>query len=111
MDNTRIMFLRSLSYAPCGCVAISVDTRNRKLSYQFSVLNPVDKFDRKMARHLALGRLVEAPVTFPYARGETLTMHDISKRVLEHLAASKAPTRAVRAANLWLWEQGYSDAL
>jgi hypothetical protein len=111
MDNVRIMFLRGMSYAPCGCVAIKVDTRNRQLSYQFSVLNPADRFDRKMARHLALGRLLETPVTFSYARGETLTMHDISKRVLEHLVTSKAPTRAVKAAKLWLFEQGYSSAL
>jgi len=110
MNNTRIMFLRNEGQ-PCGCVAISVDRRNRKLNYQFSVLNPADRFDRKMARHLALGRLVESPIEIPYNKGEKLTMHDISERVLRHLSKSKAPARAVKAAKTWLYWNVYSAVL
>lgn len=100
--NTRIMFLRDAQEHPVGCVAISVDRKNHRLNYQMSVLNPSDRFDRKMARHLALGRLVEAPVSIPVKRGEELNMHDISTCVMKSIAQSKAPSRAVKAAKLWL---------
>lgn len=101
MNNTRIMFLRNSDYTPCGCVAISIDRRNHRIDYQYSVLNPLDKFDRKMARHLALGRLVECPISTPLCRNSEVNMHIISEGVMEHLANSNAPKRAVRAAKLW----------
>jgi len=102
----RIMFLRDASFRPVGCLAITIDSRNHRLNYQFSVLNPVDKFDRKMARHLALGRLVEAPISVPLPRNGEVSMHLISECVMVHLAESNAPNRAVRAAKLWLQDQG-----
>lgn len=104
--NSRIMFLRDANYRPVGCMAISIDSRNHRLNYQYSVLNPVDKFDRKMARHLALGRLVETPITVPLPRNGEVSMHLISECVMAHLAGSNAPSRAVKAAQLWLWDQG-----
>lgn len=104
--NSRIMFLRDSNYRPVGCVAISINRRDRVLNYQYSVLNPNDQFDRKMARHLALGRLVEAPVKVQYARGTSINMHLISEMVMLDIANSEAPSRAVKAARLWLRDQG-----
>lgn len=101
-DSIRIMFLRDRQGLPVGCVAISVDRKNREVSYQYSVLNPIDSFDRRLARQLAIGRLIEKPITTPLYRGE-VNMHIISDIVLSDLARSKtAPTRAVKAARLWL---------
>lgn len=100
--NTRIMYLRDANKFPCGCLAITQDRRNHKLSYQYSVLNPHDEFDRKMARHLALGRLVESPITISTPRDTTISNHDISELVMLHVSRSDAPKRAVRAAKLWL---------
>ena len=112
MTNTRIMFLRDSQYRPVGCVAISVDRRNHRLNYGISVLNPADKFDRKVARQLAIGRLVEVPFAVAFKRDEELTMHVISERVMKHVAyGSGAPSRAVKAAKLWLFDQGYSGAV
>jgi hypothetical protein len=109
MTNTRIMFLRDASYRPVGCVAISLDRRNHRLNYGISVLNPADKFDRKLARQLAIGRLVEVPFMVALKRDEELNMHVISERVMKHVAyGAGAPSRAVRAAKLWLLDQGYS---
>lgn len=109
MNNTRIMFLRDSKDHPVGCLAISMDRKNHRLNYQMSVLNPDDRFDRKMARHLALGRLVEKPVSVPVKRGHELTMHEISCVVMEHVATSKAPSRARKAAKFWLWQNLFSD--
>lgn len=113
--DTRIMFLRNAPHpdhrlgSPCGCLAISVDRRNHRLSYQYSVLNPADQFNRKLARQLAIGRLVESPITIACPRSENLSMHNISWIVMSHLAGSKAPVRAIKAANNWLDAALYTD--
>jgi hypothetical protein len=96
------MFLRDKQYKPVGCIAINVDRKNRQLNYHYSVLNPMDSFDRKEARVLALGRMMDAPVFIPLPRGKELTMHSISHAVMSHLAKSNAPSRAVKAAKMWL---------
>lgn len=100
--HPRIMFLRDGRGQPCGCLAINLDIENNNLSYQLSVLNPVDRFDRKMARHLALGRLMERPVTLRIRSDKKLTMHHISLAVMHDVATSKAPGRAVKAALNWI---------
>jgi hypothetical protein len=100
--NNRIMFLRNTDYTPCGCLAISIDRKSKKLNYQYSVLNPDDRFDRKVARQLALGRLVESPIALPLMRDMDVNMHSISIAVMKHLSKSKAPSRAVKAAKGWL---------
>jgi hypothetical protein len=105
--NNRIMFLRDASGMPCGCLAINLDRKNRKLKYQYSVLNPADYFDRKTARVLALGRLLDSPVSVPLSRTKEVSMHEVSSTVMNHLVASSAPSRAVKAAKLWL-ETKYS---
>lgn len=107
-NNTRIMFLRNEQYSPCGCLAIRLDRRNHRVSYQYSVLNPKDTFDRQMARHLAIGRLIEKPITIPISRATEINMHVISFEVMAHLAKSDAPKRAKNAANMWLNTQEYN---
>lgn len=98
----RIMYLRLANDRPVGCVAISVDKRNHRIHYQVSALNPADRFDRKVARQLALGRLVESPLPVPLPRGEEVSMHLITEVVMRHLSKSNAPGRAIKAAKLWL---------
>jgi len=111
MSNTRIMFLRDANDRPVGCLAISVDRRNHRVDYGISVLNPADKFDRKMARQLAIGRMVETPFhTYLMKKDKELNMHHISDCVMMHVAyVSGAPSRAVKAAKYWLDYQGYSE--
>jgi len=105
--KTRIMFLRDSQYRPVGCLAIGVSRKRRELSYQYSVLHPTDRFDRGMARQLALGRLLDKPITLSYDRKGDLSMHDISNTVMNHLANSKAPARAVKAARYWLYDNAF----
>jgi hypothetical protein len=105
MDSrTRIVFLRGDGWRPVGCVAIHVEPGSATLRYGLSVLNPTDNFDRKMARHLALGRLVEIPHTLKMHRhGGELTMHDITTMVMIDLVNRKGvPNRAAKAAKWWL---------
>jgi hypothetical protein len=102
LKDYRVMYLRSNEGHPVGCLAILVNRKGAALSYGFSVLNPADKFDRKVARQLALGRLMEAPVTVNVMR-EDLNMHEITRNVMKSLVINrKTPARAVKAAKLWL---------
>jgi hypothetical protein len=66
MKNCRIMYLRDKSGYPVGCVAMGLTRSMKKIKYQLSVLNPQDQFDRSLARHIALGRLLESPLEADY---------------------------------------------
>lgn len=102
------MFLRSANGFPVGCLSIDVNQLTETVSYQFSVLNPTDKFNREVARVMALGRLVENPIEVPTSQScrifadDKVSMHAVSKAVMSHIVASKAPARAAKAALLWL---------
>lgn len=100
----RIQFLRDPNGQPVGCVAIrvrQVTVKRTLIEYQYSVLNPLDRFDRRLARQLALGRMVEAPYTTTVHASPS--RHDITVAVMENIVSdSSAPSRAVKAAKLWL---------
>ncbi len=99
--NRRVMFLRNADEKPVGCVVINVDRHNKRIEYQVSTLNPLDKFNREVARLLATGRLVESPfhLWLPNKAG----LHEISRRVMSHIVANKAiPSRSIKAAKHWL---------
>lgn len=107
----RIMYLRDRKGQPVGCIAIKVHRdagtdRGTLLTYQYSVLNPQDRFNRALARQLALGRLVESPFT-----ARTLlnpSMYEINLAVMKDIARdSDAPTRARNAAKLWIRNNEY----
>ncbi len=100
--SRRIMFLRGSDNHPVGCVAIESDRSSpNRLSYQVSVLNPSDKFDRALARQLAIGRLVEKPITI-YSSYDVGNMHDVSQEVMIDIANNHTlPKRAVKAARDW----------
>lgn len=101
MEN-RIMFLRTKSGSPEGCLAITINQSTKLVEYQYSVINASkDVFDRKTARELAVGRLFENPITVRLR--DSFTMYNISAAVMKNLSRRKAaPSRAVKAAKLWL---------
>jgi hypothetical protein len=71
------------------------------VEYRLSVLNPEDTFDKDVARQLALGRMVEAPYTVRTAAHPNL--HEVSSAIMKDIIRDiGAPTRAKRAAKLWL---------
>lgn len=95
------MYLRAENGHPVGCLAIQLNRSNGTASYQLSVLNPRDRFNRAVARQLALGRLLEEPLKVSVH--SEATMHDISEAVMKDIVAYKdAPARAVKSAKLWL---------
>ena len=88
---------------PVGCIAIKLHKNGRSAEYQVSVLNPLDRFDRAIARQLALGRLAEAPLTVRLPTGAPLNMEEITRAVMLDIAIdTQAVSRARRAAKLWL---------
>lgn len=96
----RIMFLRSSNNQPVGCLAISIAKNGEVINYGLSVLHPTDKFNRSVARQLAIGRLVESPTTITGIKFAKI--HDVTNLVMSHVSSSDAPTRAVKAARNWL---------
>lgn len=102
MNRVRFMFLRDRQGAPQGCLAIQVSPNKELITYQFSVLNPIDRFDRALARDLSAGRLITAPIVVKPSK-RAYSVHVITNAVMQHLSKSPlAPSRARRAAKLWL---------
>lgn len=104
--SKRVMFLRSPNGHPVGCIAIALNKATSTVQYQVSVLNPSDQFNRAIARQLAIGRLVENPITITVR--QDANRDEISFAIMEHIVLSgndRLPSRAVKAAKLWLSAQ------
>lgn len=101
--SNRVMYLRDNKNNSVGCVSILVHPVTKLVEYQFSVVNmKQDVFNREVARGLALGRLVEAPIVVSMQH-KHVNMYNISQAVMKNLSRRKgAPSRAVKAAKLWL---------
>jgi hypothetical protein len=97
----KIMYLRDNGGRPVGCIIIGKNMSTQTFEYQFSVLNPVETFNRNRGRAVASGRLLKKPI--PINVPSPASMHDITFAVMTSIAATKgAPTRAVNAAKSWL---------
>lgn len=96
----RVMYLRDRNGQNVGCVAME-ETDDNYTEFQVSVLNPTDRFNREVARTLAIGRLVEKPLNVRV--GGKPSRHDIARAVMRAISKdSGMPSRARRAAHLWL---------
>lgn len=105
----RFQYLRSRDGQPVGCVAIktSVGDFGCQVEYQVSVLNPLDRFDRTLARSIAVERLKKRSIVIEPMLVSNANMHQITSAVMTHLVESPvalAPSRARKAAKLWLQE-------
>ena len=102
--NQRTLYLRNQHNHPVGCVAMSIQWEKKEVSYQLSVLNPLDRFNRKLARSIAFSRLTNKPYLISI-KEDSFNVHDIFRAVLSEISKtshSKFPTRAVKAAKKWL---------
>lgn len=100
--SNRVMFLRTKSGEPVGCLAITLHPGDKVVEYNFSALNAdKDVFNREVARQLAIGRLMENPILVPLR--SDVSMFNITTAIMKNLSRRKgAPSRAVKAAKLWL---------
>jgi len=97
----RIIYLRSDSGQPIGCVAIASEKGSKLFNYQVSVQNPKDKFSKSIARHLAIGRLEEQPICA--SSDSNNNVHDITSSVMSHIVKNQnMPARAIKSAKIWL---------
>lgn len=106
MQNTfRVQYLRDTNNFPIGCLAIKLSDNFAMVSYQVSVLNPRDRFDRALSRQLAKGRLLEQPIEVDLP--DDFNMHVITRVVMNDMQNnSSLPTRARKAARYWLRDSG-----
>lgn len=101
-SGIRVVFLRDKNRNPVGCVAMQVSKNKKAIRYQLSTCNPIDKFDRALARQLALGRLLDKPLTLKSAL-PLKSLHNVTAMVMEKLALdSSTPNRSQKAALRWL---------
>ena len=95
----RFMFLRTDKGVPVACVAMKL-SKSGEVTYAVSTQHPKDRFNRKVARELALGRLVSKPET---VKVNTVSMHEVSRAVVSNLLVKDStPTRTYMAAKKWL---------
>lgn len=107
MQNYRIIYLRQdyiNKSTPVGCVAISFDRKNVQINYQLSVLNPSDEFNRSMARQLAIGRIIEKPISVKSVLcNSASSTHDVICDVMYDIENNpNLPNRSRNAAQAWL---------
>jgi len=100
MTKHQIFYLRDRNGQPVGCLAY-VHFNDGQVDYQLSFLNPRDKFNREVARTIAIGRLIETPLTINVRKSHS--RHDSIRSILNVVRKdSSIPSRARRAASLWL---------
>lgn len=106
-SNYKIMFLRGSNNFPVGCVAF-FSSRNSAsnsltINYQVSTLNPSDAFDRRVARQLAIGRLVERPIVISTALHNNSSYNDTVNLIMKDMInRSEIPNRSREAAIKWV---------
>jgi hypothetical protein len=99
--NEKIMFLRDKNRTPIACIALLIVDNKTKIRYQLSTCHPSDRFNKSLARHIALGRLVEKPYVITGLNG-TENMNQIHSLIMNNIINnSEAPGRARRNANKW----------
>jgi hypothetical protein len=103
--SPRIMYLRTKSGDPVGCLAINVNPCTGAVKYQYSTVNAKqDSFDRTTARNLSSQRLACDPISVKLP-SDRLTMYNITEAVMKNLSRrSNVPSRASKAALNWLKE-------
>lgn len=123
--STRIMYLRASNGHPVGCIAIEIERTAicPSVRYSVSTLHPNDKFNRTLAKNIAIGRLTvetsDKSSHKHYLSGDSLnftgwyndpstrrmTIHDVSMGVMTdivRLGIKSFPSRVVKSAKLWL---------
>jgi hypothetical protein len=101
MNNVRIMYLRSVSGTPVGCVAMRLDRKRNEVEFAVSSLNPRDNFERSVGRQLAIGRLAEHPMRVPVP--PCASAHAVTRAVVAVVANMSSVSSRVRAgARRWM---------
>lgn len=93
----KIFYLKDEHGHKVACVASKL-VGGIQVQFAVSTHNPIDKFNRDVARQVAIGRLEKAETIGVVGVGK-----DVKKRVLELIAGEPFfPERTRRAAQRWL---------
>jgi len=102
--NYRFLFLRANFFKrtkQIGCVVFSHDETEGLVQFQVSVAHPNDDFNKGHARQLALGRLIETPLSTYVPTSSSI--HEVTRIVMKSLSRDDfVPSRARRSAVAWL---------
>lgn len=93
----RWFYLKDENKFPVACVASEL--MGDAVLFAISTYNPLDRFDREMARKVATGRLASKKVLGIVPANE----QRIKERIVKAIAGNdQIPARTVRAAKYWL---------
>jgi len=118
MNKIEMFYLRSKTGFPVACVA-STTLPGNMVRYAISTHNPVDRYDKKTAREIAMDRLIQ-PVGFQYdcpgVHGGFVSRDNYASRdntahrnIVEDIIAGPFPQRARDAARHMLKTRFYSE--
>ena len=92
--------------APCGCLISKVDREANIISYAYSMAHPNsmfcpgDRFNKKLGKLIAEGRLAKKPITI--AGPVPVSGHDINKLIFQHIADTTTARTLRKIAKEWL---------
>jgi len=101
LDTIQVFFMRNEFRAPVVCVAVVLNAPKpnaAKALFAISVHNPHDPFDRELARHVAIQRLIKYHDVHMVDFGGP----GLHRRIATYIASHNFPQRAREAANLYL---------
>lgn len=105
MNKLRFIYLRDQNKQPHACVAVAFNKKTKQVVYALSSLNPMDKFNREVARDLAVGRLLQRGNELDLSDLENPDCHTITRVILKDLLTldnDDLPSRARKLAKRWL---------
>lgn len=94
-----IHFVRNDKGMPVGCLAfrdVYGSDDEIFVEYGFSVHNPSDNWNRKLARQLAIGRMIESP--YRLVSGPNWNISRMIEEILRDLPNRNVPKRMLREA-------------
>jgi len=87
---------------PIGCVASTINYDEGTISYNVSMVNPKDKFNKSLAREISVVRLDQRPISVSLPFKEKLNGHELHKILMKNIVLHGPSTSAKKSAQKWL---------
>lgn len=100
-----IHFVRNEKGMPVACLAFRDTFSNDNrcyVEYGYSVHNPADNWNRKLARQIAIGRMIESPIRIE--GNPDWNINNLIERILDDLQGRNIPKRLLKQVNRNLLE-------
>jgi hypothetical protein len=101
-DSARLVYIRDENKFPVGCIAFKVN--GDVIQFGYSIWNPKDKYNRSIARKIAMGRLEgkkdKQPSECTCAYTGTKSIHDVMRSLFTTLSLRTDLPKRIRRSLL-----------